>query len=60
MLRYGTPYDNALTENFFSMLKTECIFHAKIHAYEKAHLLTGTYIYFYNNEHIQLKRTHTT
>ena len=55
MSRRGNPYDNALAENFFSILKTECIYRAKIHTYEEARLLIGAYIQFYNNERIQLK-----
>ena len=55
MSRRGKPYDNALAENFFSILKTECIYRAKIHTYEGARLLIGAYIQFCNNERIQLK-----
>ena len=55
MSRKGNPYDNALAENFFSILKTECIYRAKIESYEEARLLIGEYIHFYNNERIQLK-----
>ena len=55
MSRRGNPYDNALAENFFSILKTECIYRAKIHTYEEARLLIGAYIQFYNNECFQLK-----
>ena len=51
----GNPYDNALAENFFSILKTECIYRAKIRIYEEARLLIVAYIQFYNNERIQLK-----
>ena len=51
----GNPYDNAMAENFFSILKTECIYRAKIRTYEEARLLIGEYIHFYNNERIQLK-----
>ena len=51
----GNPYDNALAENFFSILKTECIYRAKIRSYEEARLLIAAYIHFYNNERIQLK-----
>ena len=51
----GNPYDNAMAENFFSILKTECIYRAKIRTYEEARLLIGEYIPFYNNERIQLK-----
>ena len=35
----GNPYDNALAENFFSILKTECIYRAKLQTYEEASLL---------------------
>ena len=51
----GNPYDNAMAENFFSILKTECIYRTKIRTYEEARLLIGEYIQFYNNERIQLK-----
>ena len=51
----GNPYDNAMAENFFSILKTECSYRAKIRTYEEARLLIGEYIHFYNNERIQLK-----
>ena len=53
--RRGNPYDNALAENFFSILKTECIYRVKLQTYEEARLLIGKYIHFYNNERIQLK-----
>ena len=55
MSRKGNPYDNAMAENFFSILKTECIYRAKLRTYEEARLLIGEYIHFYNNERIQLK-----
>ena len=55
MSRVGNPYDNALAENFFSILKTECIYRTKLKTYEEARLLIDEYIYFYNNERIQLK-----
>ena len=55
MSRRGNPYDNAMAENFFSILKTECIYRTKIRTYEEARLLIGAYIHFYNNERIQLK-----
>ena len=55
MSRKGNPYDNALAENFFSILKTECIYRAKLESYDEARLLINEYIYFYNNERIQLK-----
>jgi len=55
MSRRGNPYDNALAENFFSILKTECIYRVKLKTYEEARLLISQYIHFYNNERIQLK-----
>ena len=55
MSRRGNPYDNALAENFFSILKTECIYRAKLQTYEEASLLIDEYIHFYNNLRIQLK-----
>ena len=55
MSRRGNPYDNALAENFFSILKTECIYRTKLKTYEEARLLIAEYIHFYNNERIQLK-----
>ena len=51
----GNPYDNAMAENFFSILKTECIYRTKLKTYVEARLLIGEYILFYNNERIQLK-----
>ncbi len=55
MSRRGNPYDNAMAENFFSILKTECVYRTKLRTYEEARLLIGQYIDFYNNERIQLK-----
>ena len=55
MSRRGNPYDNALAENFFSILKTECIYRSKLETYEEARILIDEYIHFYNNERIQLK-----
>ena len=55
----GNPYDNAMAENFFSILKTECIHRVKLKTYEEARLLIGEYIRFYNNERIQTKTKQT-
>ncbi len=55
MSRRGNPYDNALAENFFSILKTECIYRVKLQTYGEARLLIGEYIHFYNHQRIQLK-----
>ena len=55
MSRRGNPYDNALAENFFSILKTECIYRTKIKTFSEAKQLIDDYIYFYNHQRIQLK-----
>ena len=55
MSRRGNPYDNALAENFFSILKTECIYRTKIATFSEANRLIDEYIYFYNNQRIQTK-----
>ena len=55
MSRRGNPYDNALAENFFSILKTECIYRTKIKTFAEARQLIDDYIYFYNHQRIQLK-----
>ncbi len=36
MSRWGNCYDNVLAENFFSILKTECIYHHKIATFQQA------------------------
>ena len=54
MSRRGNPYDNSLAENFFSILKTECIYRNKIKSFAEAKLLIDDYIYFYNHQRIQL------
>ena len=55
MSRRGNPYDNALAENFFSILKTECIYRTKIKTFAEARHIIDDYIYFYNHQRIQLK-----
>ncbi len=55
MSRRGNPYDNALAENFFSMLKSECISRQKIQSFDQARQLIDDYIHFYNFERFQLK-----
>ena len=53
MSRKGNPYDNAMAENFFSILKTECIYRHKPKTLREASNLIDRYIYFYNHERIQ-------
>ena len=57
MSRRGNPYDNALAEIFFSILKTECIYRQKIATFEEARSLIDDYIFFYNHQRIQTKTT---
>ena len=55
MSRKGNPYDNAMAENFFSILKTECIYRHKPRTFTEANDLIDRYIHFYNHERIQNK-----
>ena len=55
MSRRGNPYDNAMAENFFSILKTECIYRHKPATFSEANEMIDRYIHFYNDERIQLK-----
>lgn len=53
MSRRGNPYDNAMAENFFSILKTECIHRVKLETFQQAKQLIDQYIHFYNHQRIQ-------
>lgn len=55
MSRRGNCYDNAMAENFFSILKAECIYRLKPATFDDASRMIDEYIYFYNHERIQLK-----
>ena len=55
MSRRGNCYDNAMAENFFSILKTECIYRLKPKTIAEARDAIDTYIHFYNHERIQNK-----
>ena len=55
MSRRGNPYDNAMAENFFSILKTECIYRHKPSSFKEANEMIAAYIHFYNHERIQTK-----
>lgn len=55
MSRKGNPYDNAMAENFFSILKTECIYRYKPRTLVEAQTMVDDYIHFYNHERIQTK-----
>jgi len=55
MSRRGNCLDNAPAENFFGILKAECINRQKIKDFATAKSLIDDYIYFYNHERIQFK-----
>lgn len=55
MSRRGNCYDNAMAENFFSILKAECIYRQRIKTFQQARELIDEFIHFYNYERIQLK-----
>ena len=55
MSRRGNCYDNAMAENFFSILKTECIYRQKLKTFQQANELIDEYIHFYNHERLQTK-----
>ena len=54
MSRQVNPYDNAMAEKFFSILKSECIRLYKPETILQAQTLIDSYIAFYNHERIQL------
>ena len=55
MSRRAPPYDNAMAEKFFPILKTECIYRHKPASFCEANEMIDRYINFYNYERIQLK-----
>ena len=55
MSRRGNCYDNAMAENFFGILKAECLRRHKPQSIAQARELIDKFIFFYNNERIQLK-----
>ena len=55
MSRRGNCYDNAMAENFFSILKSECIYRHEPASLVEAKDRIDRYIYFYNHLRIQLK-----
>jgi transposase InsO family protein len=55
MSRRGNCYDNAPAENFFGILKSECINRKRLKTIEEVKSIIDDYIYFYNHERIQLK-----
>ena len=59
MSRRGNCLDNAVAENFFGILKSECINRVMIKTINEAKRLIDEYIHFYNHERIQLKTKQT-
>jgi transposase InsO family protein len=55
MSRKGNCLDNAMAENFFSILKSECINRQKIQTFDEARHIIDDYIWFYNHQRIQIK-----
>lgn len=53
MSRRGNPYDNAMAENFFSILKCECIYRRKPQTRAQARKMIDEFIWFYNHVRIQ-------
>ena len=52
MSRRGNSYDNAMAENFFSILKAKCIYRRKPVTFSEANEMIDC---FYNYERILLK-----
>ena len=46
---------NAMAENFFSILKTECIYRQKLKTFHALSQSIDEYIHFYNHERLQTK-----
>ena len=44
-----------MAENFFGILKTECIYRQKFKTFQQANDLIDEYIHFYNHELLQTK-----
>lgn len=51
----GCPYDNAAMENFFGVLKSECLYQTKFSCRSEVEQAVSEYVQFYNFERINLK-----
>ena len=51
----GCPYDNSAMENFFGILKTECLNRMKFYSKSDVEQAVAEYVQFYNFECINLK-----
>lgn len=55
MSRKGNCLDNAVIENFFGMLKSECFYTQKFESVAELEKTLHEYMYYYNHERIKLK-----
>ncbi|MCL7740538.1 IS3 family transposase, partial [Actinobacillus pleuropneumoniae] len=55
MSRKANCLDNGAMESFFGRLKTECYFGKRFETFEQLEKVIHEYIYYYNNERIQVK-----
>ena len=55
MSRRGNPFDNAIAENFFSILKTECLYRHKPIYSKEVDTLIDAFIHFHTHKRIQSK-----
>ena len=55
MSRKATCLDNAVAENFFSLLKTELLYLQEFHSIEHLKREIERYIEYYNNQRIKLR-----
>jgi len=55
MSRKGNCLDNAVIENFFGTLKSECFYLSKFSSVSELRKAIEEYIHYYNNERISLK-----
>ncbi|MBT3319860.1 MAG: IS3 family transposase [Clostridia bacterium] len=59
MSRAGNPYDNAVMENFFGILKTECLYRTSLRNFDEAEEIVNKYVTFYNYRRLKLKTSMT-
>ncbi|GGD29889.1 transposase [Pontibacillus salipaludis] len=55
MSRKGNCHDNAVIENFFSILKTELLYNQTFESIEEFQQELDQYIYYYNHKRIKMK-----
>jgi putative transposase len=55
MSRKGNCLDNAVMENFFGTLKSECFYLSQFGSLSELREAIEEYIHYYNNERISLK-----